>query len=168
MHLLPGGRSQWEAAPPVSFRHRQRQWPLVAVPSGHAPAIGEGGRDLWTVFTALFRPWHSGRLVSGPKCGILTRTSRQNKKTRERVSWSHVAVKAPKGKCFFKLAIGQNLQNEGRALFLCIYLYYICTDFFFSWYLKWRRILTSGMPENVEKIILLVRTVLVFGDLKKK
>lgn len=131
MHLLPGRRSQWEAAPPVSFRHRQRQWPLVAVPSGHAPAISKGGRDLWTVFTALVRPWHSGRLLSGPKCGIGTRTSRQNKKTRERVSWSHVAVKAPKGKCFFKPAIGQNLQNEGRALFLCIYLYYICTDLFF-------------------------------------
>lgn len=88
----------------------------------------------WTVFTALVCPWHSRHLVSGPKHGIRgirTRTSRQKKKTRESVSWSHVAVKAPKGKCFFKLAIGQNLQNEGRALFLCIYLYYICTDFFF-------------------------------------
>ena len=39
MHLLPGRRSQWEAASPVSFRHCERQWPLVAVPSGHAPAI---------------------------------------------------------------------------------------------------------------------------------
>lgn len=148
MHLLPGRRSQWEAATPVSFRHCQRQWPLVAVPSGHAPAICKGGRDLWTVFTALVRPWHSRRLVSGPKRGIRTCTSRQKKKTRESVSWSHVALKAPKGKCFFKLAIGQNLQNEGRALFLCIYPYYICTDFFFPWYLKWRRILTSGMSEK--------------------
>lgn len=84
------------------------------------------------------------------------------------MSWSHVAVKAPKGKCFFKLAIGQNLQNEGRALFLCIYLYYICTDLFFF--------LVPKMKENFDiwdarknvDVILLARTVLVFGDLKKK
>lgn len=40
-----------------------------------------------------------------------------------------------------KMAVGQNLQYEDRALFpVFIYLYNICTDFFFFFffYLKWR------------------------------
>lgn len=44
------------------------------------------------------------------------------------------------------MVIEQNLQYEGRALFLVfIYLYNICTDFFL---LKMKDELTSGMPEN--------------------
>lgn len=65
----------------------------------------------------------------------------------------------------FKLAIGQNLQNEGRASFLPIYLYYICTDFFFK----------PKMKENFDiwdarklRSYLFAWTLLVFGDLKKK
>lgn len=50
------------------------------------------------------------------------------------------------GYSFKKMVIEQNLQYEGRALFLVfIYLYNICTDFFL---LKMKDELTSGMPEN--------------------
>lgn len=49
------------------------------------------------------------------------------------------------------LAIGQSFQDEGRALFLLIYLYYICTDIFFL--LKMKEKLTSGMPGNLEVIL---------------
>lgn len=60
--------------------------------------------------------------------------------------------KSTKGGMLFKLAIGQNLQNEGRALFLPIYLYYICTDLKKK-KPKMKENLTSGMPENLEHIL---------------
>lgn len=48
----------------------------------------------------------------------------------------------------FKLAIGQNLQNE-----LCFFLFsYICTDFFSL--AKMKANLTSGIPENLEFCLL--------------
>lgn len=52
------------------------------------------------------------------------------KEDKRSVSCSHVAIKGRKGEWFLKWQFGQNLQNEGRALFLSIYLFYICTDFF--------------------------------------
>lgn len=60
--------------------------------------------------------------------------AKKKKKRQEKWLMFSCCCKSTKGKMhfFFKLATGQNLQNEGRAFFLSIYLYYICTDFFFS------------------------------------
>lgn len=66
------------------------------------------------------------------------------------------------------MVIGQNLQYEGRALFpVFIYLYNICTDFFF-FLLKMKDDLTSGMPENIEVIVCLFFGVFfgIWGFLK--
>lgn len=133
MHLLPGGRSQREAAPSVSLRHCQRKWPLVAVPSGHTTTCRDG-HNLWTVFTApvcsSLALWVSG-IGTKPLNSLLYFMAKKKKEDDDKrcVSCCH---KSTKGEMLFKLAIGQNLQNEGRASFLPIYLYYICTDFFLN------------------------------------
>lgn len=64
------------------------------------------------------------------------------KEDKRSVSCSLVAIKGRKGEWFLNWQFGQNLQNEGRALFLSIYLFYICTDIFLN--LKWRRIWHLG------------------------
>lgn len=76
-----------------------------------------------------------------------------------------MSYRTPNVDYFLKMAVGQNLQYEDRALFpVFIYLYNICTDFFFFFFLlKMKDELTSGMPENLG-VILFACFVLVFGD----
>jgi hypothetical protein len=84
----------------------------------------------------------------------------KRKKREKMFLYCHINTKCG---LLFKMAIGQNLQYEGRALFFFIYLYNICTDFFL-FLLKMKDKLTSGMPENLGVILF---ACLVFGDLKK-
>lgn len=154
MHLLPGGRSQWEAAPPVSLRHCQRQWPLVAVPSGHPPTCSLQ-RWTWPVDSLhCARPslalWVSGIGTKALTSHLYFMAKKKKKEDRRYVS---CCLKAPKWKRkLFKLAIGQNLQNESRALFLPpIFLY---MHWFFFSLAKMKANLTSGMPENLEFCLL--------------
>lgn len=145
MHLLPGRRSQWEATPPVPLRYCQRQWPLVAVPSGHIPAIRKGGHDLWTVFTAPIRPWHPECLVSGPKHWIRTCTSWQKKRMQEKCLEFSCCHKAPKGECFLSWQLDRICKKRvGLCFFLFTYITYALIFFFFFLYLKWRRIWYLG------------------------
>lgn len=175
MQLLPGRWSQWEATPSVSFRHCQCQWPLVAVPSGQAPALCKGGHATWTVVTALVHPWHSG--VSGIRTKALNshlyfmakKKKKRRKEDKLSVSCSHVAIKATKGEnAFFKLATGQNLQKMrvGLCFFLFTYIPYALIFFF----------LVPKMKENFDiwdarklrSYFCWLELSLVFGDLKKK
>lgn len=152
MHLLPGRRSQWEAAPPVSLRHCQRQWPLVAVPSGHPPTCSLQ-RWTWPVDSLHCARPSLALWVSGIRTKALTSHLyfvAKKKKTRKTGDVSHVLMLPQSTKVerkLFKLAIGQSLQNEGRALFLPIFLY---MHWFFFSLAKMKVNLTSGMPENLE------------------
>lgn len=91
----------------------------------------------------------------------------EKKKRRKSGDTSHVLMLPQSTKVerkLFKLVIGQNLQNEGRALFCPIFLY---MHWLFFSLVKMKANLTSGMPEKKLRI-LFAWTILMFGDLKKK
>lgn len=145
MHLLPRRRSQWEAAPPVSLRHCQCQWPLVAVTfwihnhllSAEMDTIC-GQSSLHPSVLGTLGIWYRDQSI---EFVLVLHGKRGRQEMCFMFSCRH---KSTKGGMLFKLAIGQNLQNEGRALFLPIYLYYICTDLKKKKNLKWRRIWHLG------------------------